>query len=478
MKWSLKAFTNLLKTLTESGVKDPFKKAVATVDGQPITDADGNEIDVESIELTLTAAAEDEAGDEAGDDGAADEAGQASLDPAAIQRMVKTAVTAATKSFQAPKLTGVEGKAHAMPKSARHFRVKNFKSGSQAENQFKAHGLGTFLQWIHIDKCSRNSTRGKWLMDNDVMTKASWEGANASGGALVPEEFMADLIRLVEEYGVGRANAQVVPMTREVMPWPRRTGGLTATWEAESSADAATSSTKSDPKWANINLVAKKLKTLSLVSEELMEDSAIALGDFFAQEIALAFAEAEDQAIFNGDGTSTYGGITGILSFAGAGSTVTAATGNTAFDTLDLADFHKVTGALPRYAVNGAKWYCSQQGFANSMERLAHAQGGVTRTETEQGSQLSFLGYPVEIAQVMNSTLTAQTSTNVLALGNLAQGVLFGDRVAADIKTSEDRYFDTDQIAVKGRERLSIKCHDFDHASTAGPIIVLATPGS
>jgi HK97 family phage major capsid protein len=213
-----------------------------------------------------------------------------------------------------------------------------------------------------------------------------------------------------------------------------------------------------------------------------MEDSAIALGDFFALEIAQTFAEEEDDACFNGDGTSTYGGIVGVLTHAGTvgtgASTVEAASGNTAFSTLDMADFHNVTAQLPRYAQSGAKWYISQAGFASSMERLAHAQGGVTRMETEQGSQLAFLGYPVEITQKLNSTTAAQTSTKILAFGNLAQGVLFGDRKAAEIRTSEDRFFDTDQVAIRGIERLDIQCHDFDSTTVAGPMIVLGTPSS
>jgi HK97 family phage major capsid protein len=465
----LAKFKELIATLQKADESDPIKKAMALVDGTPITDADGNEIDVETIELTLAA------GEEAPAEEAPAEEGQASVSDDAIQRAVDAAI-GRVKAFNIPRAGDV--KTDTLPKSAQSYRVKNFKGNGSADAQFKAHGFGTWLQWLHLDGKSRNSQRGKWLVQNGIMSKASFEGANSSGGALVPEEFMADLIRLVEEYGVARANCQVVPMTREVMPWPRRTGGLTGTWMTEAKSDSATAITKSDPTFANVQLVAKKLATLSLVSSELMEDSAIALGDFFAQEIAQTFAEEEDDACFNGDGTNTYGGIVGVLNHAGTASVVTAATGNTAFSTLDLADFHEATGALPRYAQSGAKWYISQQGFANSMERLAHAQGGVTRMETEQGSQLSFLGYPVEITQKLNSTTTAQTSTNIIAFGNLAQGVLFGDRRSADIKMSEDRYFDTDQIAVRGIERLDIQCHDFDSTSVAGPMIVMATPSS
>lgn len=453
----LDQFLNLVKEL--GNTPEAMTKAMAMVDGTEIVDADGNPVDIASIELT-TAPSDEGASDE-GDD----------VVEESIERTVSDAVAKAIAKLQPAK----QPERRTIPAKAMSANVRSFKG---SDREFKAYAFGTWLQWKHTG----NATAGKWLASNGVISKAQYENANAAGGALVPDEFAADLIRLVEEYGVARSEANVVSMSRETLAFPRRTGGLTASWIGEASSDSATAITKSDVDFANVNLVAKKLATLTLVSSELMEDAAVSIGDIIAREIAQAFAEAEDDACFNGDGTSTYGGVQGVLSFAGTvgtgASTVEAASGNTAFSTLDLLDFHKVTGALPRYAQANAKWYVSSVGFAEAMERLAHAQGGVTRVETEQGSQLQFLGYPVVITQKLNSTSAAQTSTKILAFGDLRQGVLFGDRRAPEVRTSEDRYFDVDQVAVRGIERIDMACHDFDSTSTAGPMIVLGTPSS
>lgn len=347
--------------------------------------------------------------------------------------------------------------------------IKSF-AGPDAE--VKAFGFGTWAHWLWTG--DRKS--GQWLRDNGVITKAQYESANTAGGATVPDDFVADLIRLVEEFGVFRRNARVVPMSRETATFPRRTGGLTANFIGEATSDSATGITKSSMTFNNVKLVAKKLAALTLVSPELMEDAAISIGDLLATELALAFSEKEDDCGFNGDGTSTYGGIEGVLNAVGAGSTVTAASGNTAFATLDREDFIKCIATIPEYARRNAKWYISSAGFADSMERLAHAAGGNTVSDEQGGVQLRYLGYPVEITQKLNSTLTAQTSTKLVVFGDLSMGAMFGDRRSLDVKTSEDRYFDTDQIAVRGIERFDINVHDAGDADTAGPIVVLETP--
>ena len=93
---------------------------------------------------------------------------------------------------------------------------------------------------------------------------------------------------------------------------------------------------------------------------------------------------------------------------------------------------------------------------------------------------MMFLGYPVVFSQVMNSTLTAQTSTNGLCyFGDLRQAAMFGDRRGLSIAVSNDRYFELDQLAIRGTERYDIAVHETgDASSTPGSIIQLSTPGS
>jgi HK97 family phage major capsid protein len=107
------------------------------------------------------------------------------------------------------------------------------------------------------------------------------------------------------------------------------------------------------------------------------------------------------------------------------------------------------------------------------------AAGGNTIADLQAGAQPRFLGYPVVFADVMNSTLTAQTSTDGLAyFGNLRMAGLFGDRRGLAIATSTDVYFTTDDVGVRATERFDVNIHDKGDASNAGGIVMLSTPGS
>jgi HK97 family phage major capsid protein len=282
------------------------------------------------------------------------------------------------------------------------------------------------------------------------------------------------IIDLREIYGVARQSVFVRAMGSDSTVIPRRAGGVTAYFVSENGEITA-----SDKNWDAVSLTARKLAAMCRMSSEITEDSIVNLADDLAGEISYAFAKKEDECLFLGDGTSTYGGIVGLKSAVAAGSKVTAATGNTSFATLDLEDFMQMVGKLPEYAVAGARWYISRQGWANSMLRLAEAAGGNTVAQVAQGAPLQFLGFPVTISQVMNSTLTAQVSTDGLAyLGDLQMAASMGTRRGVSIAVDASRYFEFDQLAIKGTERFDLNVHEKGTASEAGPVIMLSTPGS
>ena len=134
---------------------------------------------------------------------------------------------------------------------------------------------------------------------------------------------------------------------------------------------------------------------------------------------------------------------------------------------------------LPLYAQQNAKWYISKAGYWASGARLANAGGGNTVEHLAGGpSTMTFMGYPVVMTQVLNSTLTAQTSTNIAVFGDLRQASMYGSRRGLSIMVSQDRYFELDQLAIKGTQRFDINVHEVGDASNAGSYIVLATPGS
>lgn len=350
--------------------------------------------------------------------------------------------------------------------------LKAFKGGEEAKRDAYLSGQWFLALW-------GNDRSKQWCEDHGVSVQNALSGGdNQLGGFLVPSEFETRVIDLREQYGVFRRNTMVVPMGSDHKTQPRRKSGLTA--YAVGDNDEITAS---DKEWSQVELTAKKWGALAKYSSELNEDSVISIADNLADEMAWAFAKKEDQAGFIGDGTSTYHGVVGVVNKCNDGShdgsLYTAATGNTAFSTLDLADFEGMVGQLPQYAEMGAAWYISKVGYWASMARLLDAAGGNTIQDLGSGPERVFLGYPVRIVQVMNTTTTAQTTTAGLALfGNLSLASTMGNRRGFGVSVSTDRYFELDQIAIKGTTRFAINVHDVGDASTAGPMVCLKTPGS
>lgn len=359
-----------------------------------------------------------------------------------------------------------------VPAQARyhHASLKAFKGN---DGEASAYLTGQYL----LATIGKSETAHKWCKDHGVDVRfrgALKESDNSLGGFLVPIEMERSIITLREERGVLRREAMVVPMASDTLHMPRRASGVTAYWVGERSEI-----TDSNPTLDNVELTVKKLAALVRMSSEVNEDTVVSLADFVTQEIAYAFADKEDLAGFIGDGTSTYGGIVGVKNALAAGSEYEALAGNTAFSTLDLADFESMIGMLPLYALQDAKWYISRAGWAASMQRLADAAGGNTTQNIMGGVGPSFLGFPVVWVQVMNSTLTAQTSTEGIAyFGSMRQGIRLGTRRGMSISTSTDRYFETDEIGIKATQRLDVVVAERGTATAAGSLIGLKFPGA
>jgi HK97 family phage major capsid protein len=253
----------------------------------------------------------------------------------------------------------------------------------------------------------------------------------------------------------------------------RRKGGLSARPIGENAAPET-----SDVTFDNISLVAKLWGIDNRIPNSLMEDSVIDLADAMAVEVAQAFAEAFDNAGWIGTGAlALYHGVVGASvgiddgthtrSVVGAGST------RNTFDTLNLADFTNTVARLPVYARRNAKWYISPAGYGSSMLRLMVAASGNNVADVAGGAGLQFLGFPVVLAQPLQSNLTGTASTVACMFGDLSQAATFGERRAISIKTSTERFIELDQTLTFATTRNAIVINDLGDNSKAGPLVAL-----
>ena len=302
--------------------------------------------------------------------------------------------------------------------------------------------------------------------DRGIIRGAMTTGGNAHH--IVPEPLENTVIELREQFGVFRREAQVMPMSDGVTVVPRLSGEVSSYFVAENSLI-----TSSDMSLSSIKLDAKKLAVLTVVSSELNDDAVVSVAELLAKSIAQAFAIQEDACGFNGDGTSQFGGIVGLKTALLAGSVSTSGAGRNTFATLTSADFQAAVGLAKRWSGYQPKWFLSQQGWSNSVQRLLDAAGGNNNRDLATGSPLMFMGYEVVISQSLEQGLSG-TSGNVYGyFGDLKAGAYLGSRRGINVQVDSSRYLEYDALAIRGTERFDIRIHDVGSASAAGGLIAL-----
>ncbi len=351
--------------------------------------------------------------------------------------------------------------------------IKNFRDREIEGKTVKAVDQAyTAGMWIKATLFNNEEAKD-WCKSRGVaINKAQGEGVDSAGGFLVPEELMANVIVLREQFGVFRQECQVVPMGSDTLNWPRRTGGLTASFTGENA-----SITESQAAWDNINLTAKKLGVLTRMSTEIEQDAVIAIADWLVGEMAYAFASKEDDCGFNGDGTSTYGGMRGstVIAVDASHTAGKFQTSSATLSSLVLKDITSTMGILPQYAIGNAKWYMSQQMFFTVVANLLANAGGNRLDILSQGIEKRLLGFPVVIAQKL--PITAPGSGKVqFHFGDLTKAAMMGERRGVTIKRSDHRYFENDQIGLLGTERFDVNVHDMGDTSVAGPLVSAVSP--
>ena len=343
-------------------------------------------------------------------------------------------------------------------------KLKAF-SGPRAEEEAYLAGCWAMAIITGNEKARDICNQHGWNVQAAMST-----GDNSKGGYTVPDPLVPTIVRLVEEYGVFRRNIGMIwPMPNGSINVPKRSSGFTHYYPGEN-----TEITASDPGLGLVSLVAKKGAVLGKISTELLnEDSISALGDFITQEIALAVANAEDQAGFNGDGTATYGGITGLKSALAAGAIVTTEANDNTLAEVTLAPIHETLGKIASYDGLMPKWYMHRSVWENAFKRLAFAAGGNDVMNYAAGMPQMLFGYPVEFVNVMPSggPATILDSVIVAYFGDLGKTAVMGQTRGLNIVSDSSRYFELDQIGIRGTHRYDINIHDRGTASAAGAMV-------
>ena len=280
---------------------------------------------------------------------------------------------------------------------------------------------------------------------------------SASGGYLIPDEFKAELIRNVEAVARVYTQCRRLPlMTGGSTKIPTRAGGLTAY-----PTDAAAAISRTGVTVGLVTLTPEKWAALTAVPNEFFRNGRLLaeLGQWIGVEMVYAFAYAFDNAVVNGDGTSTYGGITGILSSANITSQA-AATTHTTLATCTYVDMSSFIAALTKeYAIREARWGMSLS--AQRVMRNIRATGGEPLYDRgSNGEPNTIDGYPYTITQCAPAASAITASVKGGWFGDLRMSHVFGMIGDIEIAESEHVYFESDMRAI--RAVVSVDCQETD----------------
>ncbi len=251
----------------------------------------------------------------------------------------------------------------------------------------------------------------------------------AKAGLLLPKPFLAEVFVIVEQYGVARRLFRAVTMTSKTLDLKNVASKVTAYWTDEGANFQA-----SDLQFGDGELATKKLAGITSWTTEQEEDQAILLLPILIQSFAEAIAKAEDEAFLVGDGTSTYGGWTGLLNFSGT-TVVTMGAGKTSGADFDETEARRAKQALSLARRIGARWVMHPS-FEDVIQLLENGAGFriYQPTGVRDGMVDRFLGFPIEWCESYPSVDEVGAEEKFASLGNYNR-VLFGQRrgVTADV---------------------------------------------
>ena len=236
-------------------------------------------------------------------------------------------------------------------------------------------------------------------------------------GYTVDSELSAEIRHLITEYGVARRESMTLQLSKNSYKANNLTTDVSVYWVDEGGAIKS-----SQVVLGQETLELKKLAVIASLTSELLEDEEIDLFSFVAGRVAEGFAEAEDEAFFNGDGTSDYGSFTGLLENASVNEVTLA---GTTFVSMDADDLIDMVDATPQGALTNSKYYM-QRTIMSYVRKLKDDNGQYIYQAPSVQGPAQIWGYPVVLVEVMPAKGDTAAATSFVLFGDLKKATILG----------------------------------------------------
>jgi HK97 family phage major capsid protein len=321
-----------------------------------------------------------------------------------------------------------------------------------------AHFIAQCEKWNRME--SLNSS----LQQRQALLKFSQEtlGATVTRTALttnevpLPIQYAGELRELISEFGVVRRYMAHYPIGMGTAK-PARMGTRPAFGSIAMSAAFA----EKAPAFSFASLASHKLGGIVRLPRELDEQSIVPMGQFLARYGAIEFARAEDNWGFLADGSGNYEQIKGVVQIArDSNKILTLAAGKTKPSDATLDDFRNLRTNVNKAALSPrfSKYYLDSTWEVRLPSFRTQAEPNVYQRLPDGTAMLD--GYPIVWTDVMTPYGTAATADKPLAVFGALDFWWFGEHGMPRIDTSDQVYFQNDQIGVRFIEEI-----DFDYCA-------------
>lgn len=269
----------------------------------------------------------------------------------------------------------------------------------------------------------------------EIESRDLYEGSDPAGGYLVPVSLEAKVIEKAAETSIIRPLAEVVASSVETNI-PVEASLPEFDFISERGSYPETSGT-----FGIVNLEAHKAGGVVKVSEELLQDSAVDLEAYLANQFGKAQAALENLKFVSGTGT---GEPRGFLLDAETGVTAAAA------DAITFDEVKSLTFALDDAYAQRAVWLMNKN-TALAIALLKDGSGQYYWSEREIGARpRTLLGFPL---YTVSSMPTIEAGAKVIAFGDFSY-YRIQDRLGMTVLKLVERYADTGQIGFRPTFRL------------------------
>ncbi len=289
--------------------------------------------------------------------------------------------------------------------------------------------------------------------------KALSVGSGSDGGYLVPSEIETTVMRALRQVSPIRAIAGNRQVSSTTFKKPFAISGAAAGWVAETGTRSQTDT----PVLAELSFPTMELYAMPAATQALLDDSAVNIDEWVAEEVRLAFAEQENAAFVNGDGVNKPKGFLSYTTVAEAswawekiGFVLSGASG--AFAATNPADrLIDLVYTLKSGYRGNARWVMNRSTQAE-IRKIKDGEGNyIWRPGEQVGEGATLMGFPITETEEMPSIASNSLS---IAFGDFGRGYLVVDRIG--IRLLRDPYSAKPYVLFYTTKRVGGGVQDFD----------------